>query len=90
MVTDSDEPEVTITDALDLYVRLKGTGRGKVFARTAERNANYLTECVGETSYTIDDGHATVTDRPGWGVEIHPDWLAAAQYHKTAIADLQN
>ena len=50
MVTDSDEPEVTITDALDLYVRLKGTGRGKVFARTAERNANYLIECVGKTS----------------------------------------
>ena len=47
MVTDSDEPEVTITDALELYVRLKGAGRGKVFARTAERNANYLIECVG-------------------------------------------
>jgi len=50
MVTDSDEPEVTITDALDLYVRLKGTGRGKVFARTAERNVGYLIECIGETS----------------------------------------
>ena len=50
VVAVSDEPEVTITDALNLYVRLKGTGRGKVFARTAERNANYLIECVGETS----------------------------------------
>ena len=48
MVTDSDEPEVTITDALDLYVRLKGTSRGKVFARTAERNVGYLIECIGE------------------------------------------
>ena len=38
--------------------------------------------------YAIDDGHAMVTDRPGWGVEIHPDWLTAAQYKKTAIADL--
>ena len=50
MVTAFDEPEVTITDALDLYVRLKGTGRGKVFARTAERNVGYLIECIGETS----------------------------------------
>ena len=41
-----------------------------------------------ESPYAIDDGHAMVTDRPGWGVEIHPDWLAAAQYQKTAIADL--
>jgi len=48
MVADCDEPEVTISDALDLYVRLKGTGRGKVFARTAERNVGYLIECIGE------------------------------------------
>ena len=41
-----------------------------------------------ESPYAINDGHAMVTDRPGWGVEIHPDWLAAAQYQKTAIADL--
>jgi L-alanine-DL-glutamate epimerase-like enolase superfamily enzyme len=33
-----------------------------------------------ETPYGIADGHATVTDRPGWGVEINPDWLARATY----------
>ena len=49
-VTVSDEPEVTIADALNLYVRLKGAGRGKVFTRTAERNVGYLIECIGETS----------------------------------------
>ena len=49
MVTSFDEPEVTITDALELYVRLKGAGRGKVFARTAERNIGYLIERIGET-----------------------------------------
>ena len=45
---------------------------------------------VCQSPYAIDDGHTIVTDRPGWGVEIHPDWLAEAKYHKTAIADLQN
>ena len=30
--------------------------------------------------YTIVDGHATVTDAPGWGVEIHPEWLARSTY----------
>ena len=44
----SDVSDATFADALELYVRLKGVGRGKVFARTAERNANYLIECVGE------------------------------------------
>lgn len=30
--------------------------------------------------YWIEDGHATVTDAPGWGVEIAPEWLARARY----------
>ena len=30
--------------------------------------------------YRIEDGHVTVTDAPGWGVEINPDWLDKAQY----------
>ena len=28
--------------------------------------------------FRIVDGQATVSDEPGWGVEIEPDWLAAA------------
>jgi L-alanine-DL-glutamate epimerase-like enolase superfamily enzyme len=30
--------------------------------------------------FAVDGGHVTVTDTPGWGVEIAPDWLAAAQH----------
>ncbi len=30
--------------------------------------------------YDIVDGHATVTDAPGWGVEINPHWLDKAGY----------
>ena len=33
-----------------------------------------------ETPYAIEDGHATVTDAPGWGVEIAPAWLDKAAY----------
>jgi len=28
--------------------------------------------------YTVQDGHVTVTDAPGWGVEIDPAWLSKA------------
>ncbi len=35
-----------------------------------------------ESPYAIEDGHATVTDAPGWGVEIAPDWLARARYER--------
>ncbi|TDH38393.1 mandelate racemase/muconate lactonizing enzyme family protein [Pseudohoeflea suaedae] len=30
--------------------------------------------------YKIVDGKATVTDEPGWGVEIEPEWLARSTY----------
>jgi L-alanine-DL-glutamate epimerase-like enolase superfamily enzyme len=38
-----------------------------------------------KSPYAIVDGHATVSDEPGWGVEIHPDWLAKAQHHVSAL-----
>ena len=38
------------------------------------------------TPYAIEDGHATVTDAPGWGVEVNPDWLDRAQYQVSEIA----
>lgn len=30
--------------------------------------------------YGIENGHATVSGAPGWGVEINPDWLARSSY----------
>ena len=33
-----------------------------------------------ETPYSIESGRATVTDRPGWGVEIRPQWLEQSTY----------
>jgi L-alanine-DL-glutamate epimerase-like enolase superfamily enzyme len=36
--------------------------------------------------FRIDDGHATVTDAPGWGVEVNPDWLAKADYRCSEVA----
>jgi L-alanine-DL-glutamate epimerase-like enolase superfamily enzyme len=30
--------------------------------------------------YRVEDGKVTVTDAPGWGVEIRPEWLAKSAY----------
>ena len=38
-----------------------------------------------ETPYTIEDGHARVTDQPGWGVEINPQWLAKSTYQISSV-----
>jgi len=34
-----------------------------------------------ESPYQIFDGKARVSDAPGWGVEVNPEWLANAQHH---------
>ncbi|MFK7993298.1 MAG: mandelate racemase/muconate lactonizing enzyme family protein [Granulosicoccus sp.] len=38
-----------------------------------------------KSPYVIEDGHARVTDAPGWGVEINPDWLARSIYQKSTL-----
>ncbi|MEM9762539.1 MAG: mandelate racemase/muconate lactonizing enzyme family protein [Pseudomonadota bacterium] len=35
--------------------------------------------------YGIEDGHARVTDAPGWGVEIAPEWLARSEYRVSTL-----
>lgn len=35
--------------------------------------------------YRIDGGMAEVTDAPGWGVEIDPDWLAKSEYRVSSL-----
>ncbi|WP_272006059.1 mandelate racemase/muconate lactonizing enzyme family protein [Roseovarius sp. ZX-A-9] len=35
--------------------------------------------------YEIVDGKATVTDAPGWGLEVNPEWLAKAAYRVSEL-----
>lgn len=39
-----------------------------------------------ESPYAIRDGKATVTDAPGWGVEVHPEWLAKSHYQISQLS----
>lgn len=39
-----------------------------------------------ENPYEVRDGMVTVTDRPGWGVEINPEWLATSTYQQSEAA----
>ncbi len=38
-----------------------------------------------ETPYEIENGHATVSDRPGWGIEIDQEWLARSTYQSSTL-----
>jgi L-alanine-DL-glutamate epimerase-like enolase superfamily enzyme len=33
--------------------------------------------------YRVEDGQVTIPSEPGWGVEISPEWLAAAAYQRS-------
>ncbi len=49
--TDSDNDNgPNIIDALKLYLKLKGVGKDKTFIRTANRNVEYIIQCLGNKS----------------------------------------
>ena len=39
-----------------------------------------------EDLYEVSDGKVTIKDRPGWGVEICPEWLAKSHYQVSEFA----
>ena len=55
---DTDDSSPNINDALELYLRLKGNGKGETFTRTANRNVEYIIKVLGNKpikSYTSLD-----------------------------------
>lgn len=36
--------------------------------------------------YAVRDGHVSIPDSPGWGVEINPAWLEAAMYRSSSLS----
>ena len=38
-----------------------------------------------EDPYSVDDGKVTITDIPGWGIEIRSDWLEKSTYQCSEI-----
>lgn len=36
--------------------------------------------------FAVSDGRVTVSEEPGWGVEISPEWLARSEYRSSAVS----
>ena len=56
-----DDNSPLLSEALALYLRLKGVGKDKVFIRTGERNVGYVIEVLGDrpiASYASSDAAA--------------------------------
>ena len=50
--TSTDQSAFMLSDARDLYLRLKGINKDRVFVRTAERNVRYVIRVLGDRSVT--------------------------------------
>ena len=35
--------------------------------------------------FAVENGCVTVTDQPGWGININPEWLNSADYQVSEI-----
>ena len=61
LVKSSDAAEndtLRLSEACELYLRLKSVGKDKVFIRTAQRNADYVTKLLGDkpiSSYSSNE-----------------------------------
>ncbi len=58
---DTNVPDVTLSEAVEVYLRLKGSGRPITFHRAAERSCGYVIDTCGDkhlSEYTRTDANA--------------------------------
>ncbi|MEM9046216.1 MAG: mandelate racemase/muconate lactonizing enzyme family protein [Pseudomonadota bacterium] len=70
---------------MHLLRAIPGAGKYLEFAIEGEDYYPWQYDLFVETPYGIENGHARVTDTPGWGVEINPEWLARATYQRSSF-----
>ena len=68
---------------MHLLRAIPNAGKYLEFSIEGEDYYPWQTALFTETPFTIENGCARVTDKPGWGVEVRPDWIAQAQYQVT-------
>ena len=57
-INDLQNRTIHLSEACELYLRLKGVGKDKVFIRTANRNTGYVTKLLGDrpiSSYSSNE-----------------------------------
>ena len=65
---------------MHLLRAIPGAGKYLEFAIEGQDYYPWQDGLFVEDPYVIEDGKACVTDAPGWGVEVSPDWLSKSEY----------
>lgn len=70
---------------MHLMRALPNAGRYLEFAIEGPDYYPWQDDLFTHSPYAITDGQLHVTDAPGWGVEVSPDWLARSAYQSTEV-----
>lgn len=70
---------------MHLLRAIPNAGKYLEFAIEAEDYYPWQDGLFRKSPYDIIDGKAVVTDEPGWGVEIDPEWLAKSSYRISEV-----
>ena len=65
---------------MHLLRAIEGAGKYLEFSIEGLDYYPWQTGLFVESPYDIVDGMVTIQDKPGWGIEIDPEWLAKSQY----------
>lgn len=70
---------------MHLLTAIPNAGKYLEFSIEGEDYYPWQTDLFVGDPYRIEDGMATVSDAPGWGIEISPPWLDKATYQESAV-----
>lgn len=65
---------------MHLLKALPNAGKYLEFSIEGEDYYPWQKDLFTRDPFVVEDGHVTIADEPGWGIEINPRWLEAAQY----------
>ena len=68
---------------MHLLRAIPNAGKYLEFSIEGDRVYPWQRDLFVSCPFTITDGQVTVTDAPGWGVEVNPDWLARSTYQQS-------
>jgi L-alanine-DL-glutamate epimerase-like enolase superfamily enzyme len=71
---------------MHLLRAIPNAGRYLEFSIEGEDYYPWQSDLFRNDPYKVEDGKVTVSEAPGWGVEVHADWLAKSTYKSSINA----
>ena len=71
---------------MHLLRAIEGAGKYLEFSIEGEDYYPWQEGLFVKSPYDVRDGQVMVSDEPGWGVEVDPEWLAKSRYQMSELA----